>query len=135
METGNANTRQIGGSHYRKGGSNQHWDFVEDNGLGYLEGCATKYVTRWRFKNGLQDLEKALHYLDKLIEKTGQRHRLPRGHAHAEDIAEFAEANELNDTEFRFVALLSTWTCNAELDRARILVKQMLEAPEEHGFV
>src|SRR6266436_5818764 len=62
----NPNARQVGGAHYR-GAEFQHWDFVVDNSLGYFEGQVTKYVCRWRAKNGKQDLEKAAHYLEKLI--------------------------------------------------------------------
>src|SRR6185369_13146900 len=62
----NANSRQVGGDHYKT--EIEHWDFVESNGIGYLEGCATKYVTRARKKNGRQDLEKAVHYVDKIID-------------------------------------------------------------------
>lgn len=61
-----ANERQVGGDHYK--GGYEHWDFALDAGLGYLLGCATKYVSRWRQKNGVQDLEKALHYLQKAVE-------------------------------------------------------------------
>lgn len=61
-----ANDRQVGGEHYKA--DIQHWDFVLANGLGYLEGQISKYVTRWRKKNGMQDLYKARHYLEKLIE-------------------------------------------------------------------
>ena len=57
---------ELGGDHYRS--EFQHWDLIEQNGIGYLEGCASKYVTRWRKKNGVQDLEKALHYVEKLQE-------------------------------------------------------------------
>jgi hypothetical protein len=39
------------------------------NDLGFIEGNVVKYVTRWKHKGGLQDLEKAQHYLDFLIEK------------------------------------------------------------------
>lgn len=60
----NANDRQVGGDHYKTGGA-QHWDMF---GPEYLIGCATKYVARWRKKNGVQDLEKALHYSEKLLE-------------------------------------------------------------------
>ena len=38
------------------------------NGLGYLEGNIIKYTTRWRRKGGIQDLEKVIHYAQKLIE-------------------------------------------------------------------
>jgi hypothetical protein len=62
-----ANARQPGGDHYRRR-DYQHWDFVVDTGMHYLLGCATKYVSRWQQKNGVQDLEKAIHYLDKATE-------------------------------------------------------------------
>jgi len=61
-----ANERQVGGDHYRS--SIQHWDYVWANNLDYFQGQITKYVTRWRSKNGLADLEKARHFLDKYIE-------------------------------------------------------------------
>lgn len=61
-----ANDTQVAGGHYRT--HIQHWDYVVANDLGYFEGQITKYVTRWRKKNGLQDLHKARHFLQKLIE-------------------------------------------------------------------
>lgn len=61
--TASANDRQVGGSHYA--GSYQHWDFVHDLNLDYWQACASKYVTRWRKKNGLEDLAKAPHYMEK----------------------------------------------------------------------
>ena len=68
----NANDRQVGGTHY-KGAALQHWDWVGELGLTYLEGCATKYVIRARKKNGAEDLAKARHYLEKLKEVAAQR--------------------------------------------------------------
>lgn len=62
-----ANDRQVGGTHYAM--DYQHWDFVTDLKLPYLIGCATKYPTRWRGKNGLEDLRKAVHYIDKAEER------------------------------------------------------------------
>src|ERR1700747_378792 len=61
-----ANERQIGGQHYSS--TYQHWDWVVDVRLAYHPGNASKYLARWRKKNGLPDLEKAVHYLDKTIE-------------------------------------------------------------------
>lgn len=61
-----ANTRQVGGSHYRK--KIQHWDFAAATDMDYFQGQVTKYVSRWRDKNGIQDLEKAMHFLQKYIE-------------------------------------------------------------------
>lgn len=62
-----ADTQQVGGNHY-KDKAIQPWDYITSNGLGYLEGNVIKYVSRYKDKNGLQDLQKARHYLDKLIE-------------------------------------------------------------------
>lgn len=62
-----ANDRQEGGGHYANKAI-QPWDYISANGIGYLEGCAIKYLSRWREKGGVQDLRKARHYLDKLIE-------------------------------------------------------------------
>lgn len=62
-----ANSFQIGGSHYQ-GKGEQHWDIMIRFAIPYTLGCATKYLWRWRDKNGIQDLEKALHYLQKTKE-------------------------------------------------------------------
>ncbi len=58
---------QVGGEHY-KNLAIQPVEFIHTNGIGYVEGCVIKYVTRWRSKGGLDDLLKARHYLDVLIE-------------------------------------------------------------------
>lgn len=58
---------QVGGEHY-KNLAIQPVEFIHTNGIGYIEGCVIKYVTRWRSKGGLDDLLKARHYLDVLIE-------------------------------------------------------------------
>ena len=62
-----ANANQVGGDHY-KNKAIQPWDYIASNNLGYLEGCIVKYVSRYKEKGGMQDLEKAAHYLQKLIE-------------------------------------------------------------------
>ena len=62
-----ANNTQVSGTHY-KGKAIQPWDFIAANELGYFEGNIVKYVSRWREKGGVDDLRKAKHYLEKLIE-------------------------------------------------------------------
>lgn len=63
-----ANDKQVGGTHYKKGGE-EHWDRQwRLYGRGYFVGCITKYVERYHEKNGLQDLQKAQHFLEKLVE-------------------------------------------------------------------
>lgn len=67
-EQGSANDHQCGGDHYRRYGKLQHWDVVAHFDLDYFQGQITKYVMRWKDKNGLEDLLKARHFLDKYIE-------------------------------------------------------------------
>ena len=64
-----ANEEQVGGRHYIEKAI-QPWDYIIANKMGYLEGNVIKYVSRYKEKNGLEDLIKAAHYLDKLIEVT-----------------------------------------------------------------
>jgi hypothetical protein len=58
---------QIAGDHYKKLAI-QPVEYIHANGLPFIEGCVVKYVTRWRAKDGLRDLEKARHFIDLLIE-------------------------------------------------------------------
>jgi hypothetical protein len=64
-----ANEQQVGGAHYAVKAI-QPWDYIIANNLGYLEGNVVKYVSRWKDKGGVEDLKKAQHYLQKLIEVT-----------------------------------------------------------------
>lgn len=56
---------QHGGDHYQA--EYQHWDWATDIGMLYLAGTATKYLSRWRKKAGLDDLLKSKTYLEKMI--------------------------------------------------------------------
>lgn len=72
------NSTQVGGSHYAA--SYQHWDFMSDLQPSWPEGCMSKYLCRSFKKNGLQDIEKVLHYCYKLmsLQQTGKAD-IPRG--------------------------------------------------------
>lgn len=63
----NALAVQVGGDHY-KGKAIQPVEYSAANGLNFLEGCIVKRITRWREKNGLEDLRKIQHEVDLLIE-------------------------------------------------------------------
>ena len=60
--------KQIGGKHYIKY-KIQPSQFVVENKLLYPEGCVIKYVVRHQDKGGKQDLEKAKHMIDMIIER------------------------------------------------------------------
>ena len=59
--------RQVSGEHY-KSLKIQPIEFIHANGIPFAEGSVIKYVTRWRDKGGIADLEKAKHFLELLIE-------------------------------------------------------------------
>ena len=63
---------QIGGEHYKSKGI-QPIEYIMANELDFCEGNVIKYVSRWRQKNGLDDLLKAKHYLEFLIERERDR--------------------------------------------------------------
>lgn len=59
--------RQVGGDHYAA--EFQHWDLVPTLNLPWQEGCAIKYLERcWKKGQAAQDLAKAIHYTEKLIQ-------------------------------------------------------------------
>lgn len=62
-----ATDKQIGGSHY-KGMKIQPIEYIQANDLSYCEANVVKYVSRWKSKNGVEDLLKAKHYIELLIE-------------------------------------------------------------------
>lgn len=81
-----ANDEQVGGTHYKDMGI-QLWDFMREcmsaeAFAGYLQGCCIKYLSRFQRKGGIEDLRKARHYLDKLIEVMTQ----PGGDAESEAV-------------------------------------------------
>jgi len=65
-----ANKRQVAGDHYS--GELQHWDIVVARDWDYFQAQITRYLDRWKKKNGIEDLRKAQHYLDKYIELAEQ---------------------------------------------------------------
>jgi hypothetical protein len=58
---------QVGGGHYKKYAI-QPSEFIHRNGIGFLEGNVLKYTIRHRDKNGAEDIRKAIHYLQLLLE-------------------------------------------------------------------
>lgn len=58
---------QVGGNHYKEC-KIQPIEYIHANGLDFFQGNVVKYITRFRHKNGKQDLLKIKHYVDLLIE-------------------------------------------------------------------
>lgn len=128
-----ANERQIGGDHY-KGAAMEHWDFVIKGGLGYLRGCASKYVYRWKDKGGLSDLKKAGHYIEKLqdISETDDREKFKYGAAKAAEVTgEFIQSNGIPSDEATILSFLaSDW----DLGLADSHLKAFIAKLEDEGY-
>lgn len=126
--TGDANQMQVGGTHYKTG--YEHWDWVLDVGLGYLEGNATRYVSRWRKKEGLQDLQKALHYANKSIETYSLMRRRPEPLSVAnrsDQTHRFAAANTLTELEEEICVSYALWNSLEDLIVGRDLILKLIE--------
>ena len=63
--------RQVGGSHY-KNFHIQPYEFISKNDLSFFQGNVVKYVCRYKNKNGIQDLEKIIHYCELEIKKLSE---------------------------------------------------------------
>ncbi len=124
------NTMQVGGTHYQTG--YQVWDFTENNGLGGLEMCIIKYICRWRDKgNGIVDLQKALHYIDKLADLNLNRRRVPKGVASIMDLISFCGIQELSPAEADVVVLISRWSSHQDLVECRAQVLNLISNGRE----
>lgn len=66
-DTAKASEIQVGGGHYASL-KIQPTEFIHANNVPFIEGNVIKYVMRHRQKNGIEDLKKARHYIDLLIE-------------------------------------------------------------------
>lgn len=115
-----------------------HWDLVIATGMGYLEGNATKYLARWRLKNGLEDLKKSLHYIDKLMEAASSGVVQSPLAATNEvvpsivtEVARFVQANQLFNTEALAINYLATWAGREDLVHARRLVNSLIVELEQ----
>jgi len=62
-----ASDRQVGGDYYKQFAI-EPTRFAHENNLPFIDGCIIKYVCRHSYKNGKEDLEKAIHYLELLLE-------------------------------------------------------------------
>lgn len=101
--------QQVGGTHY-KSLAIQPVEFIQRNGLGFCEGNAVKYLTRWKAKGGIEDLLKARHYIDLLLE-------MNEGKQREADIAIAREINEryarellaMNLLDFEREIQVATW--------------------------
>lgn len=128
-----ANNTQVGGAHYA--GEYQHWDFCNDVLDGrYMEGQITKYVSRARKKNGLQDLQKAAHFAQKLQEMHAASQYNPQPVLRSmeavrkdERVVRFAKSAALNNIETELLNVVAYWRHPRDLKYMRELIAEMCD--------
>ena len=107
-----ADDKQIGGDHYKV--QYQHWDFIRDVGFDYMEAQVAKYITRWRRKNGVQDLEKALHFAEKMFEERTKAYGT---------LTEYADSNNLNPEERGLLMHLVSGDLHTLREMLKVIIK------------
>jgi len=129
------NTRQVGGKHYVA--RYQHWDLCADTGLGYFEGQITKYITRWQKKSGVEDVEKAIHYFEKLV-SLYQEGRMRRDWRLATSVTneffeKFRETNKLSSEEVTIFIGILQYRNISELIAIGPLLHGLLKKAQRYG--
>ena len=128
-----ANERQVSGTHYSA--QFQHWDWVEATNLGYCECQITRYVMRWYKKDGIQDLEKAIHYLDKLLELEAAGRHNKRWDAEITELEietcteRMFSQTQLPEAERVIVTAIRDWTTRDELEQIKIMITELRGSP------
>jgi hypothetical protein len=136
----NTDAVQHGGDHYKNG--YQHWNLLPDLLFGpeYYIGCATKYVTRHEKKNGREDILKAIHFTEKLIELCEQGVLYPRQWpesmrpAALAHLSQYALANGLdeNSMEIKAIMYLTIGTTIPHYQRALGHMSDLLDDYKAH---
>lgn len=70
----NPKEKQVSGNHYKEM-KIQPIEFIQANELSFSQGNVVKYVCRYKQKNGIEDLKKAIHYCELMIEELKQEQR------------------------------------------------------------
>lgn len=126
-----ANETQVGGLHYRS--AFQHWDLVALYGLGYFEGQITKYTARHAKKHKAQDVDKAIHFTEKLVELfqaamyspthvTFMPGKSAEYHGMAPSVY-FARVNNIGTHEEIVVQIMCQWQSLKDLKRLQSLLQ------------
>ena len=120
------NAMQVGGTHYAS--DYQPWDYNEHNGLGGLECSIVKYIVRYKEKgNPAGDIQKAIHYADKLLDLHEKVGRVPKGCASCDEVIKFSGIHNLSPVEDTALAFISRWSSAADLHQCRSALLRILD--------
>ncbi len=128
---------QVGGDHYKS--DYQHWDWAVDMGLGPLEYGATRYLCRHWKKDGVKDLKKAKHFVEKLrelndsgdYEQYNHIKRSRRSKSYIESMIRFVEENKLPFLEAHICHMLSYWQNRDDLFKIATYIDLLIDRSED----
>lgn len=125
----NPNDTQIGGEHYKKA-TFQPWDWAlqRHGSLGHYEVSIIQYVTRFREKGGKQDLEKAMHYLDKMIYEHSRNdyYNMANKLRGSTQLTMFRDQNKIDKYQSQVVHLMAIWHDVSDLEMAKSIITTTL---------
>lgn len=122
---------QVGGTHY--GNKYGHWDYCKDAQTPYLEGHATKYIYRWRKKGGIEDLEKALSFIDKIMAGNEDTSCDRDTYQYNELLERFFFENDVPAFERMLIYLIVNWQTYQDLIEARYHLVDFIRREVEHA--
>ena len=112
-----ATDQQVGGKHYQEMAI-QPIEFILANNMGFAEGSVIKYVSRWRQKGGVEDLKKALHFLEFIKESRNQIADMRQGFRVLKPTItahKYIEANAIPEQEADIIRWVYFWSHNPNL--------------------
>ena len=126
----NALDRQVGGSHYQKY-KYQPVQFFIDCGWDFIQGSVAKYVLRYKDKNGIEDLKKAMHYCDIAIE-AGMKPNFESIQKAWDCKAVFRFAVE-NTIDIHIVVIMQ-YVAMHDYEQAKIAINKLIDDETEHDI-
>ena len=115
---------QVGGDHYKKLGI-QPIELIRDINANFFQGNVIKYITRYKDKNGIKDLEKAKHYLE-LIEELHPNNNSSKITSYEIDkVNEYIYANKIDTDAAKIIRIVSLCG-NDKIDKAIELINNLI---------
>jgi len=115
---------QVGGKHYQS--KYQHWDWVAEQGLDYFQACSTKYISRWQDKGGIEDIEKGISYVEKLMALSREGYCDNQAVPIGEEFVRFHQSNKVEGLEREICFRITTWSEEQDLVNVIIVMKALL---------
>jgi len=127
-----ANEKQVSGTHYQtKKGGVQHWDYCGIVNVPYLESAATKYLTRWYKKNGVADLQKAQHYMEKRVELYRNHQGILKAANRNQGLFNrYIEDNQIPHHEREVIDLIMHWKSVEQLENILVRLQDLVDDAE-----